>query len=273
MAQTRMGQMGGTSFIPASPRREPEMPNEALAGRDGLSPVMRKFLSLLRSQPDQASQALNQPFQLAGADLYRLNCRACHGADGKGAPPAINSLIGPVQGTSAARIQARMKARGAPISEGMAKDMAAQAEAALRDRLRKGGKKMPPFPHLRGDEIEALLGYLDELAGVPAGRRGHLLVSESAARVGEHMIKGTCHICHDATGPGGGHMAMMRGIIPSLASLPQDHSLSSVVRQVQYGSAGMMMMMGGPRMPPFPYFTEEEVAAAYFFLQQYPPQP
>ncbi len=96
-------------------------------------------------------------------------------------------------------------------------------------------------------------------------------VKESGAHVGEQVIKGTCHICHDATGPGGTRMMiMMRGIIPSLASLPDDHSLEGVIRQVQYGTR-MMMMMRGNRMPPFPYFTDEEIAAAYLYLQAYPP--
>lgn len=66
-------------------------------------------------------------------------------------------------------------------------------------------------------------------------------------------------------------MAMMQGIIPSLASMPSEQSLSSVIRQVQYGSSGMMLMMGGEKMPPFPHLTEEE-AAAYFYLVPYPPR-
>jgi hypothetical protein len=75
----------------------------------------------------------------------------------------------------------------------------------------------------------------------------------------------------NATGPGGNRMTiMMRGIIPSLASLPEDHSLGSVIRQVQYGTTAMMMMRGN-RMPPFPYFTEPEITAAYLYLRAYPP--
>ncbi len=66
-------------------------------------------------------------------------------------------------------------------------------------------------------------------------------------------------------------MAMMRGIIPSLASLPADYSLSSVREQVHYGTR-MMMMMSANRMPPFPYFTDPEIAAAYLYLQAYPPR-
>lgn len=243
MSGTRMGQMGG-SIIPATARREPEIGQQSGAG--------------------------GEQFELTGADLYRIDCRSCHGPEGKGAPPEIHSLIGPVQGTLPALIRRRMEARGAPISEEMAAQMGAEAEKAIRDRLQNGGEKMPAFSYLRPDEVADLLAYLGKLAGVP-GKEYAAVVSESVAHVGEQVIKGNCHTCHDATGPGGGRMMMMRGIIPSLASLPDDHSLSSVIDQVQYGSSGMMMMMGGDRMPPFPYFTKEEVAAAYFYLQAYPP--
>ena len=66
-------------------------------------------------------------------------------------------------------------------------------------------------------------------------------------------------------------MGMMSGIIPSLASLPQQQSLSSVIQVVQYGSPRMMMMMRGDQMPALPYLTEKEVTAAYFYLLKYPP--
>jgi mono/diheme cytochrome c family protein len=272
VSDTRAGEMGGLGPIPPTRRREPEMNGNAPGSRNDLTSVMKRFLSLLRSSPQQASQIMEESFTLAGADLYRLNCQSCHAPDGKGAPPEINSLIGPVQGTSAALIEKRMNARGTPIDEEMAKELGEEARTQLLERLQKGGEKMPPFEHLRGDEVEALLGYLQKLAGVPTTRSASRLVPESAARVGEHLVKGTCHICHDATGPGGGHMAMMQGIIPSLASFPNDQSLSGVIHQVQYGSSGMMMM-GGVRMPPMPYFTEEETAAAYFYLVEYPPRP
>lgn len=45
-----------------------------------------------------------QPFMLAGSELFRLNRQACHGPDSIGSPQAISLGIGPVQGTSAARL-------------------------------------------------------------------------------------------------------------------------------------------------------------------------
>ncbi len=238
VSQTQLGQMGGGHAIPATPRREPG--------------------------------DVKATFVLAGADLYRMNCRACHGPDGSGAPPEIHSLIGPIQGMSPALIQQRLKQRGVEIDDAMVRSMASQAETAIRQRLRNGGEKMPAFAHLRDDEVNALLAYLEQLAHVPENR-GEPVVRESGVRAGQNVIKGTCHICHDATGPGGGHMAMMRGIIPSLASFPQEQSLGDVIRQVHYGTR-MMMMMRMDRMPALPYFTDEEIAAAYYYLQQYPPE-
>jgi mono/diheme cytochrome c family protein len=270
ISQTRLGQMGGTGTAPPTGRSEPEPggknpPSQSLGG------AMGRFLMGFRQ--GKTTDLEEQSFVLGGADLYRLNCRSCHGSDGKGAPPEINSLIGPVQATSATLLMERMRSKGKPIDRSMAEQLASPSEAELRERLRKGGKTMPPFEHLRGDEVEALLGYLDTLAGLPPTERARMLVPQSAARVGEHVVKGTCHVCHDATGPGGGHMAMRSGVIPSLESLPRQQSVDSVVRQVQYGSSGMMQMMGGPRMPTYPYLTKEEVAAGYFYLAKYPPMP
>lgn len=243
VSETNLGEMGGGSFIPPTPRSEPQTP-------DGNS------------------------FVLAGGDIYRISCRSCHGPEGHGAPPEINSLIGPVQGMSPAMIRQRLKARGLTISDSMVHDMAAQAETAIRQRLQNGGKKMPAFKHLTHDEVNSLLAYLERLADVPESKGGaEFLVHESADHVGEDVVKGTCHTCHNATGPGGGHMGMMMsGIIPSLASLPQDQSLGSVIRQVEYGSPPMMMMMRAERMPALPYLTEEEIAAAYAYLAKYPPR-
>ncbi len=262
--------MGGAESGPSTGRSEPELVGEN-SSSPSLGGAMGRFMMGVRQRKNVDLE--EQSFALGGADLYRLNCRSCHGPDGVGAPPEINSLIGPVQATSPALLMERMKTMGKPIPESMAKELASGSEKDLRDRLLNGGKNMPPFKHLRGDEVEALLGYLQTLAGLPPTARSRMLVPQSVARVGEHLVKGTCHVCHDATGPGGGHMAMMTGVIPSLESFPQQQSLDSVVRQVQAGTSGMMQSMGGSQMPALPYLTKEEVAAAYFYLAEYPPKP
>jgi mono/diheme cytochrome c family protein len=267
-----MGRMGGQMPAAPSERKEPENLTKGTSS-EPLGSMINRILSLFRSSGKLPSELLNETFVLAGSDLYRLNCQSCHGPEGKGAPPEIKSLIDPVRGTSPTLLRQRMEDRGHPIEEAFARQLAASADSTLRQRLQQGGEKMPSFRHLRGDEVDALLEYLKKLAGVPNSGHKELLVTQSVARVGEHLVKGTCHICHNATGPGGGHMAMMRGIIPSLESFPAQNSLQQIIRQIKLGSSGMMSMMGGEKMPAFPYITEEESAAAYLYLIEYSPNP
>jgi mono/diheme cytochrome c family protein len=276
---THMGKMGGEGPPPAT-RREP-MPS--LDNRESsLHGFIHRFFSFLGVDDKAAGETLNAPFTLVGQDLYRLNCQSCHGPDGRGAPPEINSLLDPVRATSPALLEARQREQGRRLPPGMAQQLAADAEKTLHDRLANGGKKMPAFPHLAGEEVVALVDYLKSLVGVPAAERSSLKVTESVARVGEHLVKGTCHICHPATGPGASHMMMyMRGVIPSLASMPEQMSPSAVLGKVREGGmmhGGGMMGRGGmmarmSRMPVFRYLTDEEVVAAYLYLSKYPPQP
>jgi mono/diheme cytochrome c family protein len=277
---TAMGRMGGLE-PPFSPgRQEPNFPIANPEGRGmgmmgrggmGMGGMMGRIYSDYRSNPAELMGLMNEKFFLTGIDLYRLNCQSCHGPFGHGSPPEINALIGPVEGTSPVLIKARMKKWGRPIDEKLALELAAQAEESIRQRLQKGGKKMPAFSHLDGEEVEALFQYLKKHVGALDEGKKDLRVTQSVARVGEHLIKGTCHICHDTVGPGSGRMAAMRGIIPSLASFPYEQSIQSVVRQVEFGTMRMMMMMSGQRMPAFPYLTEDEAAAAYLYLVRYQP--
>jgi mono/diheme cytochrome c family protein len=251
--RTALGQVGGTTPAPETGRREPR----DLSGFFGRSST--------------------SPFLLAGADLYRLNCRACHGPDGLGSPPEITSLLDPVRGTSAELLTRRLEAGGRPVDEAFIKSVTAGAEHDLLKRLAEGGKEMPPFGRLRDDERAALVGYLKQLAGVPEAPRRSRLVRDSPPRVGEQLVNGTCHICHDASGPSAGRMAtMMGGATPPLSSFTADYSVQEVVEKVLAGrSARMMpmMMAHASRMPRFPYLTPQEVEAALLFLDDVPPRP
>lgn len=218
-------------------------------------------------------EALDKPFTLTGADLYRFNCQSCHNVGGVGSPPEVRSLIDAVRATSATFVRAQMAGRGAQPDEATVKQMTAQAEAALRARVQKGGEKMPPFPHLQGAEIEALLGYLRGLAGVPGASARQTRIKEPVVRVGELLVKGTCFICHDATGPGSDAMASTPGLIPSLASFLEQKSVAAVVHKVRDGAPVPGMMGGRGEMPVFSYFTADEISAAYIYLIIYPPRP
>jgi mono/diheme cytochrome c family protein len=93
--------------------------------------------------------------------------------------------------------------------------------------------------------------------------------------VGEHLVKGTCHICHAATGPGTDPQALIRNVLPSLASFARDRTVFQVLRKVRAGAPiemGPLHQASGGRMPVFSYLTDDEVAAAYLYLIIYPPR-
>lgn len=274
ISQTAMGQMGGLEPALPSKRREPGLAETDMnEGRRSMGGMMGRIFSNYRSNQNEVKRFMDETFLLSGSDLFRLNCQSCHGPNGTGKQPEIHSLIGPVQGTSPAFVKNWGEKLRQAIDPEMAQELVAQAVADLRGRLNNGGEKMPAFRHLEGKETDALIAYLQVLAGVSSDENPGKPVTESVARVGEHLVKGTCHICHDATGPGSGHMMMMRGIIPSLASFPDEKTMQDVVRQVESGSMPMMSMMGGEVMPAYPYVTEDEGSAAYLFLVRYPPEP
>ncbi len=215
-----------------------------------------------------------QTTTLRGADLYRLNCRGCHGEAGLGAPPEINSIIDPVRATSVRLVQERMKKVGASVSAAQATQLAQQAQAALLQRLHNGGKSMPPFSQLNEAEVRSILAYLRQLAGFPGAENEQIAVSESPVRVGELIVKSTCHICHDAAGPNPGPEQLLNGVIPPLETLTTRKNQSGLVEKVTEGAPVLMgkppMLVRG-RMPVFYYLTSDEAADVYLYLTLYPP--
>jgi mono/diheme cytochrome c family protein len=210
-----------------------------------------------------------------GSDVYRLNCRGCHAESGHGAPPEINSVIDPVRATSVEVIMARMKKAGMDMSRANATLLAKQSNTALLDRFHKGGQDMPPFPQLSEPEIRSLIDYLRQLAGVPGAERQQVAINESPSRVGEQIVKSTCHICHNAVGPNPNPQQILEGAIPPLGTLSTRTSLPEFVRKVTAGSPismGTAPMPYRGRMPVFDYLSEDEVANAYLYLTLYPPQ-
>jgi len=246
--RTAMGQMGGAGVRPSSV-------GASIWGESSVP------------------EALDKPFTVTGADLYRFNCQSCHNVGGIGSPPEIRSLIDPVRATSAAFVRAQMAGRGVQLDEATVKQMTARAEAVLRARVEKGGEKMPPFPHLQGAEVEALLVYLRSLAGVPGASARQIRIKEPVVRVGELLVKGTCFICHDAMGPGSDAMASTPGLMPSLASFLEQKSVAAVVHKVREGAPVPGMVGSRGEMPVFSYFTADEIRAAYIYLIIYPPRP
>ena len=232
-----------------------------------------------RWQPQLSPGLATNIVTLHGSDLYRLNCQGCHGASGIGAPPEINSVINPVRATSVAVIMARAKKTGQDTSRADAAVLAKQAKDLLLDRFHKGGENMPPFPQLSETEIRSIVAYLEQLSDVPGPEKSQIAVKESSYRVGEHLVKSTCHICHSAAGPNPDPQQLLEGAIPPLSTLTTRTSLPDFVRKVTNGAP---IIMGTPpfsyrdsyrgRMPVFLYLSEDEAADAYLYLTLYPPQ-
>lgn len=241
-------------------------------GRLGPPPGAGENSSLLRAPVSTPSP--RGVVTLHGSDLYRLNCRGCHEESGLGAPPEINSVINPVRATSVPLVLERMKNAGMDISYADAAKLAQQSKAALLERLHKGGENMPAFPHLSEAEIRPLLAYLKQLSNVPGAGSEQSSIEESPERIGELIVKSTCHTCHSATGPDPEPRQMSAGAIPPLSALTARKSLPEFIRKVTQGSP---VLMGDPaslcrgRMPVFYYLTEEEAADVYRYLTLYPP--
>jgi mono/diheme cytochrome c family protein len=218
--------------------------------------------------------AIGRPVVLSGGDLYRLNCQSCHRAEGTGSPSEIKSVLRLVQGSSLELVRKRLREQGKRKAESAARAQSAKARTELHDRVQRGGQRMPPLAHLQDADFNALYAYLTQLAGTPdASPQSRRTVSWS--RLGEHVIKGTCHICHDAVGPRPTNEALMRGTIPPFTTLLEEKLIVQFLTKVRTGAP---VMAGDPafhyrgRMPVFPYLSDLEVAAAYNFLVDYPPQ-
>jgi cytochrome c5 len=225
------------------------------------------------SLPGAVPLAVGRPVELSGADLYRLNCQSCHRAEGTGSPPEIKSVLGLVQGSSLKLVRQHLQKAGTS-SESAARAQATRARADFYQRIQKGGQRMQPRAHMQEADINAVYAYLTRLAGTPDAPP-QLRQTTSWARLGEHVVKGTCHICHDAVGPRPSGQALAQGTIPPFTILLEDKPVVEFVTKVRSGAP---VMMGDPafhyrgRMPVFPFLQDVEVGAAYMFLIDYPPQ-
>ncbi len=88
------------------------------------------------------SLAFNDTGRSTGKSIYLRDCGACHGENGAGSPPQFPSLQ---------NLDGRMK------------------RTDFADRVRKGGGRMPAFPHIPGDAMQALSAWIYEGKEEPVG--------------------------------------------------------------------------------------------------------
>ncbi len=244
--------------------------NESSMGSMGVTGI----LGPRKPQQPAPFKPLGSSLMVSGADLYRLSCRGCHGEHGEGVSPEINSMIDPIRAASSELILQRMKKLGTPISAGAARQLASQSENALLHRIHNGGQDMPGFPQLGPTEVQALVAFLDLLAGVPNAASKQMTIEMPVDHVGEDLVKGTCHICHAATGPNPTPQEIMQGAIPPLGVLTQRVDEQQFVQKATVGRPiimGELHILYRGRMPVFSYLTPDQVAAAYLYLESYPP--
>jgi len=79
--------------------------------------------------------AENTADPLSGKGIYQSQCTICHRDDMKGSPPLFPSLAG--------------------VSDRMTQEQ-------IADRIRKGAGRMPGFPNLSADEVNALVKFVSE---------------------------------------------------------------------------------------------------------------
>jgi mono/diheme cytochrome c family protein len=209
-----------------------------------------------------------------GSGLYRINCQGCHGEFGLGAPSEIPSLIDPVRASSAALVGQRMKKLGMELSQRQIAEFANQSRGALLKRLHEGGQDMPSFGYLNELEMRSLVAYLNQLADVPGAEKKANVIRESPVRIGELIVKSTCHTCHAATGANPTPAEMFAGAIPPLSAIPTRVDQAQLVRKVTRGAPVAMestVSLYRGRMPVFTYLTEDDAANVYAYLAQYPP--
>ena len=222
----------------------------------------------------QESLGVRRTIQITGADLYRFNCQACHRAEGTGSPPEIHSLLGPVQGTPLASVRKQLHRQGGRSTEKIARADTNRARASVLARMHQGGRRMPPRDYLKDDDMGVLFAYLTQLAATPNASRQSTRVI-TWARLGELVVKGTCHICHDAVGPSPSGPALLAGAIPSLDSVLRSKRIAEFVHKARNGevvSVNDPVLRHRGRMPVFYYLRDEEAAAAYVYLATYPPR-
>lgn len=228
------------------------------------------------SSSGNPTNASSQNKTLSGVDLYRFKCQGCHGVFGVGAPPEIHSVIDPVRATSAKLYVERMKQVGMDVDWKDATPLAKQARQAIMDRLHKGGTDMPPpDPKLTDLESRSLLAYLRQLSGISGAQKEQVRINEPPMRTGEHIVKSTCHICHDATGHSPTPDEILRGEIPPLSTLTSRLALNDFLTKVLTGRPvleGPLALPARGHMPVFNYLGRDEVADVYLYLSTYPPQ-
>ena len=162
-----------------------------------------------------------------GEQVYKDQCAMCHGEDRAGDPPTFPSLVG---------IEKRM------------------AVEKLTGTIRQGTGRMPSFPDVTGDHLQALLDYLRSDASTSAKKElsGAAPASPAGSNAaGAGVYADHCAICHGD---------QMEGIPPSFPML------KGVGKRLSEAQIVEMVHQGKGRMPAMPNLVGPKLEALLGFL-------
>lgn len=221
-------------FLPIALNRETVVFPCFLGGAEWGGPAVDPMRGIIYVNANEMACVLalteNKPTASTGARIYHNQCSICHGNDLSGSPPVNPSLIG--------------------VADRM-------TQVQIQSRITEGGGRMPSFPNLRGDHLQALLRFLARPAdredttrkaasSVPAAAADKSQNSPAAA-----LYQTKCAGCHGADGHG------TPGTVPSLDGLDRRFSPEQLRARIHDGKG---------KMPPFPDIADPELDGLLRFI-------
>ena len=169
-----------------------------------------------------------------GESTYQRQCAVCHGLSLEGSPPSFPSLVG---------IDKRLTTE------------------KITNAIHQGVGRMPSFPNIDGDRMDALLAYLrnggagsaHEVVSVPRGKQTSSLPEDAE---GAAVYRDNCAACH------GDHMAGNPPSSPALVGLGTRMNSAQVSELIRKGRGDMPAMaeIEGPKLEALLRYLEVEQA-------------
>ena len=228
--------LSGGQFIPTGLDKETVVFPCFLGGAEWGGPAVDPRHAIIYINSNEAACVIalteNKPGRSStGERTYHNQCSICHGDKRAGSPPTYPSLI--------------------DVGKRLSHD-------EIETTIMQGKGRMPAFPALQGDYMQALIKFLEtnpddsDKDNAAAGD-----VSKSAASTedsqthGANVYQDKCATCH------GEHREGKPPAFPSLQNVAQHLTTTQIQDRIQ---------IGGGLMPPFASLTDKDVAGLIAYL-------
>ena len=229
--------LSGGQFIPTALDKETVVFPCFLGGAEWGGPAVdpRSGVIFINSNEAACVVALteNKPARSTGERTYHNQCSVCHGDKRQGSPPTYPSLVA---------IGKRLP------------------QPEIESTILQGKGRMPSFPNLQGDYLQALVRFLesDDTSDAPASGQAEDAAMPAAVStpstpetVGANLYADKCATCH------GDHREGKLPTFPALTGI--GHRLSG--RQIQN-----KVHQGRGAMPPFPAIEGKDLDGLVAYL-------